>query len=138
MKSSTVYSFETILNLPITKAREKVLAALKEEQFGLISEIDISAKLKEKLGIDHPPHVILGACNPKLAHQALEDNPDVALALPCNVVLKEKDGKTKISALLPSVALKPFGGLKVQESSCKAEDHLSRVFDSLTTSISCH
>ncbi len=133
MKPSTPYSFETTLNLPILEAREKVLSALKEEQFGLISEIDIAAKIKEKLGIDHPPNIILGACNPKIAHQALEDNPDVALALPCNVVLLEKDGNTIVSAILPSVALKPFEGIKVQESSCTAEEKLSRVFDALTT-----
>lgn len=138
MKPSTPYSFETTLNLPLQEAREKVLSALKEEQFGLISEIDIAAKLREKLGIEHPPHIILGACNPKLAHQALVENPDVALALPCNVVLREQDGKTTVSALLPSVALKPFKGLKVQESSCTAEEKLSRVFDSLTGNTPCH
>ena len=134
MKPSTPYSFEVMLQLPITEARETVLEALKLEKFGLISEIDISAKLKEKLGKDHEPHVILGACNPQLAHQALADNPDVALALPCNVVLREVDGNTIVSALLPSVALKPFEGLKVQESSCPAEEALSRVFNSLSVS----
>ena len=130
--NKTSYSFETLLPLPIAEARDKVIEALKAEKFGIISEIDISAKLKEKLGIEHPPHVILGACNPQLAHQALADNPDVALALPCNVVLREAGGKTIVSALLPSVALKPFEGLKVQESSCTAEESLSRVFDSLS------
>lgn len=134
MQPTTSYSFETTLSLPIMETREVVLEALKQEKFGLISEIDIAAKLKEKLGVDHEPHVILGACNPQLAHQALTDNPDVALVLPCNVVLREVDGKTVVSAILPSIALKPFEGLKVQESSCTAEDELSRVFDSLTSS----
>ena len=132
MKPSTPYSFEVTLPLPISEAREKVLEALKTEKFGLISEIDIAGKLKGKLGIDHEPHVILGACNPQIAHQALTDNPDVALALPCNVVLREIEGKTIVSALLPSVALRPFEGLKVQESSCTAEESLSRVFESLS------
>lgn len=130
--NTTSYSFEITLSLPIAEARNKVIEALKTEKFGIISEIDISAKLKEKLGIEHPPHIILGACNPQLAHQALTDNPDVALALPCNVVLREAGGKTIVSALLPSVALKPFEGLKVQESSCTAEESLSRVFDPLS------
>lgn len=134
MKPTTAYSFEVTLQIPITEAREKVLEALKLEKFGLISEIDIASKLKEKLGIEHEPHVILGACNPQIAHQAITDNPDVALALPCNVVLREAEGKTIVSALLPSVALKPFDGLKVQESSCTAEEALSRVFDSLISS----
>lgn len=136
MKPSTPYSFEITLSLPIIEAREKVIEALKTEKFGLISEIDIAAKIKEKLGIDHEPHVILGACNPQIAHQALTDNPDVALTLPCNVVLREVDGKTIVSALLPSVALKPFEGLKVQESSCTAQEALSHVFDSLSSSSS--
>lgn len=133
MKPTTPYSFSTTLDLPLTEARSVVVAALKTEKFGLISEIDIQAKLQEKLGIEHPPHVILGACNPKLAHEALTDNPDVALALPCNVVLREEAGKTVVSALLPSVALKPFEGLKVQETSCTAEEGLSRVFDVLSS-----
>ena len=131
MKPATPYSFEVTLPLPISEAREKVLNALKTEKFGLISEIDIAAKLKEKLGVDHEPHIILGACNPQLAHQALTDNPDVALVLPCNVVLREVEDKTIVSAILPSIAIQPFEGLKVQESSCTAEEALSRVFDTL-------
>lgn len=115
----------------LADAREAVVTALQKEKFGLISEIDIAAKLKEKLDVDHPPHVILGACNPQLAHEALQDNTDVALALPCNVVLREAEGETVVSALLPSVALKPFTGLQVQESACTAEEALSRVFNSL-------
>lgn len=135
MKISTTYSFEITLPFPLAVAREKVVDALKQEKFGLISEIDIQAKLQEKLGITHPPHVILGACNPKLAHEALQENPDVALALPCNVVLREESSQTIVSALLPSVALKPFAGVKVQESSCKAEEMLGRVFDALAKNI---
>jgi uncharacterized protein (DUF302 family) len=132
MKPATSYSFEITLPLPILEAREKVVETLKTEKFGLISEIDIAAKLQEKLGTDHEPHVILGACNPQLAHQAITDNPDVALVLPCNIVLREVDGKTIVSAFLPSVALKPFEGIKVQESSCTAEKALSHVFDLLS------
>ncbi|HLD70985.1 MAG TPA: DUF302 domain-containing protein [Candidatus Peribacteraceae bacterium] len=129
----TAYSFEITLPFPLTEAEPKVRAALQKEKFGVISEIDIQAKLQEKLGIVHPPHKILGACNPQLAHQALQENVDVALALPCNVVLREENGQTVVSALLPSVALKPFKGLKVQETSCTAEEALERVFDDL-----CH
>jgi len=132
MEPATDYSFSTIISKPITEADELVRFALKEEGFGVISEINMSEKLHEKLGVDYPPSIILGACNPKIAYQALQDNPDVALALPCNVVLREEDGKTIVSALLPSVALKPFEGLKVQESSCTAQDALSRVFDVLS------
>lgn len=128
------YSFVTTLPLAINEAREVVIGALKQEKFGVISEIDISAKLQEKLGVEHEPHIILGACNPQFAHDALVDNPDVALVLPCNVVLREAEGQTIVSALLPSVALKPFKGLKVQESACTAEEALSRVFTTLSQS----
>lgn len=132
MKPVTPYSFEIILPLPIAEAREKVVSALRNEKFGVISEIDIAAKLQEKIGVEHPPQIILGACNPQIAYNALQENPDVALALPCNVVLREEGGSTRVSALLPSVALKPFKGIKVQESSCTAEEALSSVFDSLS------
>ena len=135
MKPATPYSLETKLPISLNDARTKVVEALKQEKFGLISEIDIAAKLKEKLGIEHDPHSILGACNPQIAHQALSDNPDVALALPCNVVLREVEGETIVSALLPEVALKPFEGLEVQKSSYKAQEALSRVFDTLEN---CH
>ncbi|HLD08074.1 MAG TPA: DUF302 domain-containing protein [Candidatus Peribacterales bacterium] len=129
MAPVTSYSFEMILPLSLKEAEIRVREALLKEKFGIISEIDIQAKLKEKLGIDHPPHKILGACNPKLAHEALQENIDVALALPCNVVLREENGETHVSALKPSVALKPFQGLKVQETACTAEEALERVFD---------
>ncbi len=128
----TAYSFETTLPLPLMEAEQMVRAALQKEKFGVISEIDIQAKLQEKLGIVHPPHKILGACNPQLAYQALQDNIDVALALPCNVVLREENGQTVVSALLPSVALQSFMGLKVQETSCTAEEGLTRVFSELS------
>jgi uncharacterized protein (DUF302 family) len=126
------YALRVTLPVSLSDADTRVRAALKQEHFGIISEIDIAAKLKEKLGIDHPPHKILGACNPKLAHEALQGNHDVALALPCNVVLREVEGHTEVSALKPSVALAPFQGLKVQESACTAEEALERVFLALT------
>jgi len=118
----------------LSEAEIIVRQTLQQYQFGIISEIDIQAKLKEKLGVDHPPHKILGACNPKLAYEALQDNPDVALALPCNVVLREEHGKTLVSALLPSVALKLFEGNRVRETASKAEEALTRVFDALAVS----
>lgn len=134
MPPTTDYSFTATFPLTMKDTERHVRAALEKQHFGIISEIDIQAKLKEKLRIDHPPHKILGACNPKLAHDALQDNPDVALALPCNVVLHEKEkGMTTVSVMLPSIALKPFAGLHVQESAYKAQEALENVFDDL-----CH
>lgn len=133
MPTASNYSLKATLSVPLQEAEIHVRSALKNEHFGVITEIDIQATLKKKLNIEHPPHKILGACNPQMAHTALEDNADVALALPCNVVLYERDkGITTVSAMLPSVALKPFEGLKVQETSCKAEEAMERVFTHLS------
>lgn len=132
MEPVTPYSFRTLLSLSMEEAEVAVRAALSAEGFGVLTEIDIAATLQKKLGIIHPPHKILGACNPQIAYGALQGNPDVALALPCNVVLRGTQDATEVSALLPGVALQPFQGLKVQESSCTAHDKLSRVFDTLS------
>lgn len=131
MVPTTLYSFWMTLPFPLPEAEKNVRDALQKEQFGIISEIDVQAKFKEKLGVDYPPHKILGACNPKLAYEALKENPDIALVLPCNVVLREEKGETHVSAMKPSVALEPFKGLKVHEAACKAEEALEHVFDDL-------
>lgn len=127
------YALSAQLPLPLTEAEPLVRAALQKEQFGIISEVDIRAKLQEKLGVDHPPHKILGSCNPNIAYQALQDNADVALALPCNVVLEEREGRTIITALLPSIALQPFEGQGVRECARTAEAALKRVFAALVS-----
>lgn len=122
------YALSASLPLPLAQAETRVRSALQSERFGVISEINIQRKLQEKLGVDHPPHKILGACNPTIAYQALQDNADVALALPCNVVLEERDGRTVVTALLPSIALQRFEGEKVRESARTAEAALKKVF----------
>ena len=86
----------------ITGAEAALRAALAEHGFGVLTEIDIAATFKAKLDIDRPPLKILGACNPYLAHQALETDPDAALVLPCNVVLEATDHGTAISAADPT------------------------------------
>lgn len=83
------------------EAEAAVRATLSEQGFGVLTEIDVAATLKAKLGVDRPPMKILGACNPHLAHQALEFDPAIATLLPCNVVVESVEGATRLSAVDP-------------------------------------
>lgn len=94
------------VNLGYADAVEKTKESLKAEGFGVLCEIDVKATLKAKLDVDRPPYVILGACNPKLAHQALEAEPDLGLLLPCNVVVYEDEqGSVWVKAIEPGKLL---------------------------------
>ncbi len=95
------YGITARVNLPYEQAVEQVKASLKEEGFGVLTEIDVKKTLKEKLGLDTEKHVILGACNPPLAHRALSADPLVGLLLPCNVIVYEEDGHSVVSAIDP-------------------------------------
>ena len=96
---ATGYALKTTTPHAFTEAVEQVRAELKEEGFGILCEIDVQATLKEKLGVDGDQYVILGACNPTLAHLALTMEPDLGVLLPCNVVVYSKEGETHVSAV---------------------------------------
>jgi uncharacterized protein (DUF302 family) len=96
---ATSYTLSTTTSQPFETAVERVRVELKAEGFGILSEIDVQATLREKLGVDEEPYLILGACNPPLAHQALTVEPELGTLLPCNVVVYQRDGQTHISAV---------------------------------------
>ena len=94
-------SIQTTLDAPIGEAEADVRAALAEQGFGVLTEIDVAATLHAKLGVERPPLKILGACNPHFAHEALQIDPSVALVLPCNVVLETNEVGTLVSVVDP-------------------------------------
>jgi uncharacterized protein (DUF302 family) len=94
-------SFDTVLSQALSDAEANVRAALQEHGFGVLTEIDVAATFKEKLGVERSPLKILGACNPGFAYRAILIDPSASLALPCNVVLEEIDGATRVAIADP-------------------------------------
>ena len=130
----TKYGFSTTVDLPFDDAVAKVRAALSKEGFGVLSEIDIQAKLKEKLGVDFRRYVILGACNPPLAYKTLQEELDIGLLLPCNVIVYEADDTSKsvISAVDAKAMLSVVGdNATLNHVANEVNGRLQRVISSL-------
>jgi uncharacterized protein (DUF302 family) len=115
----------------VGEVRGAVEAALKDEGFGVLTEIDVAATMKARLGVNGSPYLILGACNPRLAHAALEAEPSIGALLPCNVVLREIDGETAVEALDPRAALGIAASPLVEPIAQEARERLARVVASL-------
>lgn len=106
----------------------EVTEALKTEGFGILTEIDVQATLNKKLGIERKPYIILGACNPQLAHRALEINPNIGLLLPCNVVVSEEnDGSVLVSFMDPLAVMGLVNKPEIMEIAQDAYDRLKRI-----------
>ena len=125
------YGYGRMLDLPFEEAVERAREALKAEGFGVLCEIDIHEKLKEKLGVDFTKYKILGACNPSLAYQALQQEMNLGLLLPCNAVVYEKEGKSFVAAIDAKKMLSIVGSGQLESVAGQVNEKLQRVIDSL-------
>ena len=119
------------LDQPFQEVLGRVREALKAEGFGVITEIDVQKTMKEKLGIDGRPHVILGACNPKYAHEALSVEDDLGLLLPCNVVVYEKGEGSRVAVINAVAMMGMVGNDRLAPIADEIQERLDRVLASL-------
>ncbi len=128
---SVEYGVARHLDESYESALPRVVEALKVEGFGVITEIDVKKTMKDKLGVDVPQHTILGACNPKLAHAALEIEPDLGVLLPCNVVVYATDDGTRVTAVNAGDMLGMVGNEALTPIAAEVQERLNRVLESL-------
>ncbi|MGD2113349.1 MAG: DUF302 domain-containing protein [Gammaproteobacteria bacterium] len=127
-----MYGFSISLDDSFESVISRVTAALKEQGFGVLSQIDVRATLKAKLDVDRLPYTILGACNPPLAHQALETDPDIGLLLPCNVVVREEaDGAVTVAFMDPEAVLRLVDKPGIEALATEVRGRLEQVRDAL-------
>lgn len=125
--SDTKLGFGRAVPMSFDEAIARVTEELGKEGFGVLTQIDVAATLKKKLGVDFPAYLILGACNPRLAHRALQANPQVGLLLPCNVVVRQDDGGTRLEFMDPEAVLELADEPAVREVAAEARQRLQRV-----------
>ncbi len=124
-----MYNYKKPVPLGYTDAVAKVKEELKKEGFGVLTEIDVKQTLKTKLNVDFDDYIILGACNPPLAYQALTAERDIGVLLPCNVIVYVQGGKTFVGAVLPTVQLGKVGNPKLLPIAEQVENKLKKVVD---------
>ncbi len=122
------YTIDRFLDgVTMEEAEERVRSALADAGFGVLTEIDVRETMKKKLGVDMPGYRILGACNPKMAHQALGIEPRVGAMLPCNVILRELEGGIEISAIDPVASMQAIDNPELTRVAGRVRDMLSDV-----------
>ncbi len=126
------YYMATILDASFDEAIERTEAALKTEGFGVLTRVDIQKTLKAKIDVDFRPYTILGACNPALAHEALQLEDKVGTMLPCNVVVQQmSDGKVEVAAINPVASMQAIDNSALKQAAAVVRDKLSKVIESL-------
>lgn len=130
VKKPSNYSLGGETNLNFDDAVKKITETLKEQGFGVLTEIDAKKVLKEKLGLDRNPYKILGACNPHFAHKAIDMEPELGTLLPCNVLVYERDdGKVVVTAMDPEAALKLVGNPSVEEIAKEVRKRIEKALE---------
>jgi len=128
-------AFEIRMDGPFGRALERVVAALKDQGFGVLTRIDVHDAFREKLGVTFRDYCILGACNPPLAHRALSSRPDAGLMLPCNVIVEDLENGTILVRIVDPAAMLKAGGFEgdpvLAEVGAEAEARLQRVASAL-------
>ena len=125
------YGFSKTIDLPYEQAIEKVTAELKNEGFGVLTSIDVKETLKQKINVDFKKYAILGACNPPIAHRALQEEEELGLLLPCNVIVYEKDGKTRVSIFDPMVMTWIMENDQMKPIATQVQEKLKRVLEAI-------
>ncbi len=125
------YYFSKTIDLPFQPAVDKTIAALKAHGFGVLTRIDVQATLREKIGAEFRPYIILGACNPKMAHEALKAEDKIGTMLPCNVVIQEVDGKTEVAAVDPLASMQAVSNKSLATIAAKVGDELKAAVEAI-------
>ena len=125
------YGFSKTLDMPFEQAIEKVTSELKKEGFGVLTSIDVKETLKQKINVDFKKYTILGACNPPIAHRALQEEEELGLLLPCNVIVYEKENKTNVSFFDPMVMTWVIDNDNMKPIASEVKEKLQRVLEAV-------
>jgi uncharacterized protein (DUF302 family) len=125
------YSYKKQLHTSFEDAVEKTKAMLAEGGFGVLTEINVKSTLKNKLNVDYDNYLILGACNPPFAYQALKAEKEIGLFLPCNIIVYSDNDKIFVSTILPMIAMGMINNSKLREIAARIEEKLKKVIDTV-------